>query len=98
MSETGSDGSWVKEVDLKREAAPKGASESSSESSKESLEGDEVFLRDKKREESEESEESEEEEEARQRRRLAGRTDILGIDGLALFCLIWVITTGAGAR
>ncbi|CAJ1386703.1 unnamed protein product [Effrenium voratum] len=32
--------------------------------------------------------------EVERRRRLAGRTDILGLDGFALFCLIWVITTG----
>lgn len=50
-----------------------------------------------KREDSQGSEslDEEEEAEARQRRRLAGRTDVLGIDGLALFCLIWVITMGA---
>eukprot|EP00913_Durusdinium_trenchii_P005722 g5338.t1 len=33
-------------------------------------------------------------EEVERRRKLAGRTDVLGLDGVALFCLVWVITTG----
>mmetsp|Transcript_1742 Transcript_1742/g.3049 ORF Transcript_1742/g.3049 Transcript_1742/m.3049 type:complete len:141 (-) Transcript_1742:7-429(-) len=32
--------------------------------------------------------------EVEQRRKQAGRTDVLGIDGVGLFCLIWVVTTG----
>ena len=45
-------------------------------------------------EESEIESEDESDEEAERRRRLAGRTDVLGIDGVGLFCLIWVITSG----
>ncbi|CAE7386308.1 unnamed protein product [Symbiodinium natans] len=42
----------------------------------------------------EEADEEEEDEEARKRRLQAGRTDILGMDGCALFCFIWLLTTG----
>mmetsp|Transcript_68687 Transcript_68687/g.151257 ORF Transcript_68687/g.151257 Transcript_68687/m.151257 type:complete len:129 (-) Transcript_68687:6-392(-) len=37
---------------------------------------------------------SESGDEVEQRRKQAGRTDVLGIDGVGLFCLIWVVTTG----
>ncbi|CAE7435445.1 unnamed protein product [Symbiodinium necroappetens] len=42
----------------------------------------------------EEEDDEIEDEETRKRRLQAGRTDILGMDGCALFCFIWLITTG----
>mmetsp|Transcript_46095 Transcript_46095/g.85976 ORF Transcript_46095/g.85976 Transcript_46095/m.85976 type:complete len:157 (+) Transcript_46095:63-533(+) len=39
-------------------------------------------------------EDEEEDEEARKRRLQEGRTDIFGLDGCALFCFIWLVTTG----